>query len=387
MSAIEPGATIGILGSGQLGRMLACEARRLGYGVAVLSPDDDSPTEAVADRAFVGDYRDLDLVDDFIGAVDVVTYEFENVPAETAARCRERVPTHPSPGVLAVASDRLMEKARVREAGFPTTDFREIRSADDLRASLDALGPSILKTVRSGYDGKGQASLSPEVDAALAWREFGAEVGILERRVPFELEISVVVARSAVGSTRAFEPFENHHENHILDLTVCPARIQPSTRDAAIEVARGIAEALDVVGVVCVEMFVTTDGEVLVNEIAPRPHNSGHLTLDANRTSQFEQQLRAVCGLPLGDPSLREPAAMVNLLGHLWVVNETTGRAFLPGVSAVLSHPRARLHLYGKRTPRTGRKMGHLTVVGPDLQTARADALSLRGRFTPEIHR
>jgi 5-(carboxyamino)imidazole ribonucleotide synthase len=379
---IEPGATIGILGSGQLGRMLAYEARRMGYGVAVLSPDDDSPTEAVSDRAFVGDYRDPDLVDDFIEAVDVVTYEFENVPAETAERCASRVPTHPAPGVLAVASDRLLEKSRVRESGFDTTEFREIRSADDLATGLAELGPSILKTVRSGYDGKGQHALGADVDATAAWRAFGAELGILEKRVDFTKEISVVVARGADGHSVPFEPFENDHANHILDVTVCPARLDRATRDTAIEVGRGVADALGVVGVICVEMFVTADGRVLVNELAPRPHNSGHLTIDACRTSQFEQQLRAVCGQPLGDPSLREPAAMANLLGDRWRLDSETGSARLVGLHAIFSHPRARLHLYGKRQPRKGRKMGHLTVVGPDVDTAQSDVVALRAALS-----
>jgi 5-(carboxyamino)imidazole ribonucleotide synthase len=380
---IEPGATIGILGSGQLGRMLAYEARRLGYGVAVLSPDDDSPTEAVADRAFVGDYRDADLVDDFIEVVDVVTYEFENVPAETAARCRARVPTHPSAEILEVASDRLKEKEAVRTAGFGTTEFRAVRDADELEAGLAAQGPSILKTVRSGYDGKGQAALDPAVDAGLAWRAFGADVGILEKRVDFEKEISVVVGRGADGRCVPFEPFENDHANHILDVTVCPAQISPSTRTAALEVATGLADALGVVGVLCVEMFVTREGDVLVNEMAPRPHNSGHLTLDACRTSQFEQQLRAVCGLPLGDPELLAPAAMVNLLGDRWHVGED-GEPVLGGLEAIFLEARARLHLYGKRVPRPGRKMGHLTVVGPDVARARDVARALRAGMNPD---
>ncbi len=380
---ILPGQRVGILGSGQLGRMLAYEARRLGYGVDVYSPEAGSPTEAVSDRAFVADYLDFEQLDAFIDSVDVVTYEFENVPAATAERCADRLPTHPSSRILEIAQDRLREKSELRSAGFPVTEYREIHSAKELGAGLAALGASVLKTARSGYDGKGQLMLRGDEASEEAWSRLGTDRAILERRVDFAAELSVVVARTQDGSCVAFDTFENRHANHILDLTVCPARFPPTTLELTQAIATGVAETLGLVGVLCVEMFVLPDGDVLVNELAPRPHNSGHLTIEAAGASQFEQQLRAVCNLPLGDSSMRvSAAAMANLLGDLWFAGDREF-AVLPRFDRALRVPNAHLHLYGKREPRIGRKMGHLTITGTVADDVLDEAMRIRSELIP----
>ena len=369
---ILPGATVGVLGSGQLGRMFAIAARRMGYRVHTFSPDTDTPTGQVADLEVVGAYDDLDAVRHFARNVSVVTFEFENVPAVTAAAAEEFAPVRPGGNVLHVTQHRLREKTFLSQNGFPVTPFRKVKSVEDLRDAVRELGlPSILKTAGFGYDGKGQTMLTSlaqgeEVIAAVKGQEM-----ILEAFVDFEREVSVVAARGADGSFAHWGVIENTHRHHILDLSVCPANVSPALVEKAVEITRAILEKLEVIGVLCVEFFVKGSGELIVNELAPRPHNSGHLTVDAHVTSQFEQQLRAVCGLPLGSTRLLRPAAMVNLLGDLWEQGE-------PNWIDALLHPEVKLHLYGKAEARAGRKMGHLTVLGETPESAAQLAMQSR---------
>lgn len=372
---IAPGGRLGVLGSGQLGRMFALAARRLGYRVVVYSPDQDSPTGQVADTEFTARYDDLERVKAFARTVDVVTFEFENVPFATAAACAQFAPVRPRGEVLHITQQRLREKTYLREQGFPVTPFARVTSLAELEAALDALGlPAVLKSADFGYDGKGQRKLLARADAPAAWSALGVQEAILEGFVDFALEVSVVAARGLDGSFAAFDVFENAHAHHILDVTVCPARIDPKLAREALELARGILERLDVVGVLCVEMFVTKSGTLLVNELAPRPHNSGHLTFDASLTNQFEQQVRAVCGLPLGSPQLLRPAAMMNLLGDVWSNGE-------PNWAAALELPNVKLHLYGKSDPRPGRKMGHLTALADTVDEAERVVREARARL------
>ncbi len=355
---LSPGATIGILGGGQLGRMTALAAANLGYRCHIFCQNSDEPAAQVADAVTVAPFEDLVAIDTFAASVDVVTLEFENVPIATLERVSGSTPVHPSPAVLAVAQNRLMEKTFANENGIATAPFRAVKSAGELRAAVAVIGaPSVLKTVRFGYDGKGQVAIRPDSDLDAAWAESGAGPdtvgGILEGFVAFDCEISVIVARGANGDISAFEPVENRHRNHILDETIAPAGISAATARAATDAALKLAAGLDVIGLLAVEMFVTADGAILVNEIAPRPHNSGHWTMDACHTGQFEQLVRAICGLPLGDPSRRCDAVMKNLIG-----NEVDD---WPKYAA---DPRAKLHLYGKTETRPGRKMGHVNFLG-----------------------
>ncbi len=374
---ILPGATIGVLGSGQLGRMLALAARRMGYRVATFSPDRDSPTGQVADRELVAAYDDLDAIVEFGRAVAVVTFEFENIPAATVEALAAVRAVHPSGAVLYTTQNRLREKTFLTRAGFPVVPFRAVHSAADLAAALAALGtPAVLKTAGFGYDGKGQARIDRPEDAADALAALGGQPAVLEAFVDFATEVSVVAARTAAGAVVDYGVIENTHVHHILDVSVAPARVPPALATEAAALARGVLEALDVVGVLCVEFFVTRDGRLLVNELAPRPHNSGHLTVDACVTSQFEQQLRAVCGLPLGAPTQVRPAAMANLLGDLWAERP-------PDWAAACAFPAVKLHLYGKAVPRPGRKMGHLTALADTPETARAQVLAARAALRP----
>ncbi|BBK33329.1 5-(carboxyamino)imidazole ribonucleotide synthase [Stella humosa] len=352
---IAPGATIGILGGGQLGRMLAMAAAALGYRAHVFVPDQDSPTAQVAAAATVAPYDDLDALTRFAAAVDVVTFEFENVPAATAAHLANLRPIHPSPRVLSIAQDRLAEKRFLNGIGVPTAPFREVANLTDLEMALAELGrPAVLKTVRLGYDGKGQTVIRRGDDSAVALRALGGALGVLEGFVDFRMEASVVVARTPTGETAHFVPVENRHVHHILDTTIAPADIPAALAEEAVAIACDIARGLDLVGLLAVEMFVTGDDRILVNELAPRPHNSGHWTMDACRTSQFEQHVRAVCGLPLGSTERHSDAVMKNLIG-----DEVAG---WPGF---LADPTAKLHLYGKAEARPGRKMGHVNYLRP----------------------
>lgn len=354
---IRPGCAVGVLGSGQLGRMFTIAARRMGYRVHTFSPDADTPTGQVADVEVRANYDDLDEVREFASRVKVVTFEFENVPAATAAAAAEMALVRPRGEVLHVTQNRLREKTFLAQNGIPCAPFRSVDSAAALDAAVAAIGaPSVLKTAGFGYDGKGQRILRSPDDAAEAWQSLGAQPCILEGFVEFEREVSVVAARGADGRYADYGVVGNEHRNHILDVTTAPAGVPEKTRRDAREISRQILEALDVVGVLCVEFFVDKRGGLLVNELAPRPHNSGHFSFDACVTSQFEQQLRAVCGLPLGATELLRPAAMANLLGDLWNDHE-------PNWAAALKFPNVKLHLYGKLEARPGRKMGHLTAL------------------------
>ena len=351
-----PGSRLGIMGGGQLGRMLALAARRLGYGVHVFAPGGGSPAGAVADVEVAARYDNEEAVRRFAAGVDVLTFEFENVPADTVRWASEHCLVRPDATALAIAQNRIREKTFLADAGFPVAPWAEVTDAAGLADAAARLGcPSVLKTAESGYDGKGQRKISGPEDLAAA--DLPPFPCILEAWVPFAMEISVVLARGADGSVAVFPVGENIHRHHILDATIVPARIDPAVARRAGELASAVAARLDFTGVLAVEMFVQADGNLLVNEIAPRPHNSGHYTLDACVTDQFEQQLRAVCGLPLGSPELRSPCAMVNLLGDLWANGE-------PDWAAVAGFGDVKIHLYGKDRALPGRKMGHLTVLG-----------------------
>ncbi|MEX0793140.1 MAG: 5-(carboxyamino)imidazole ribonucleotide synthase [Pirellulaceae bacterium] len=374
---ILPGATIGVLGSGQLGRMFTIAARRLGYRVHVYSPDDDTPAGQVADMEIQSSYDDLGAVAEFARGVDVVTFEFENVPAETIEVVNRFVPVHPAGHVLHTAQQRLREKTFLQSAGIPLTPFQPIRSLDELMSISDADLPSVLKTTAWGYDGKGQVKIAGRDDLESAWSQLNCDEAVLERFVNFESELSVVAARGQDGAFASYGPIANTHHNHILDVSVTPTDLPPRTADQAMEIARVIMAELEVTGVLCVEFFLTSGGELLVNELAPRPHNSGHLTIDAHVTCQFEQQVRAVCGLPLGDTTQLRPAAMVNLLGDVWQHGD-------PNWASALAVSDVKLHLYGKREARLGRKMGHLTALADSSSAAAEKALMARRSLMSE---
>ncbi|MCA9122421.1 MAG: 5-(carboxyamino)imidazole ribonucleotide synthase [Planctomycetales bacterium] len=369
---ILPGKTIGVLGSGQLGRMFAIAARRLGYRVHVLSPDDDTPTGQVADVEIRASYDELDAVARFARAVDVVTFEFENVPLETVQAVESHAPVRPGGRVLHTTQNRLREKTFLREAGFPVTPFHTVRSENDLNSALQSLeSAGVIKTAAWGYDGKGQRRVDSGDSASEIWSAMNEVDLVLEKFVDFDCELSVVVARGIDGICACYPPIQNIHRDHILDVSLSPAGLSPRVASEATEIARHVVESLEVVGVLCVEFFLTCGGELLINELAPRPHNSGHLTIDAHVTCQFEQQVRAVCGLPLGSVQQLQPAAMVNLLGDLWRSGE-------PNWSEACSSPSIKLHLYGKHEPRPGRKMGHLTALSESVQSAEASAKAAR---------
>ena len=389
-SPILPGSAVGVLGSGQLGRMFAIAARRMGYRVHTLSPDEDTPTGQVADEEVTAPYDDLDAVRYFARRVGVVTFEFENVPSATAAAAAEFAPVRPAGSVLHVTQDRLREKTCLSDRGFPVTPFRAVRTADDLDRAIAALGlPGVLKTAGFGYDGKGQTKISDRsqlatarstVDSSSSGAGAGGGAGagyIYEKFIDFDREVSVVAARGMDGAFAHWGVVDNTHRNHILDLSIAPANVPANVASRAIDIARGVLESLDVVGVLTVEFFLAQSGELMINELAPRPHNSGHFSFDASVTSQFEQQLRAVCGLPLGSTELLRPAAMVNLLGDLWAHGE-------PDWAAACASPNVKLHLYGKQAARPGRKMGHLTALADTPAEAARIALAARDALTRE---
>jgi 5-(carboxyamino)imidazole ribonucleotide synthase len=378
---IPPGNTLGVLGGGQLGRMWAQAAHTLGYRVHVYEPSPDCPASAVANRTFTAPYTDEDGLAAFARSCAVVTYEFENIPAEPLARIAGLTRLRPEPAVLHTCQNRLREKGWLRQHGFPHVPFAEVGAGGDLAAAARLVGlPCVVKTADFGYDGKGQRKVTDEASLAEAVAAYAGARAVVERYVTFRCELSVIVARTAEGEVRTFPVAENRHTNHILDVTVVPARIPPATAARAEALGVAIAERLGLVGLLAVELFLTEAGDLLVNELAPRPHNSGHWSIDGARTSQFEQHVRAVCGLPLGDPGVREPTVMVNILGDSWQDPGGPGQRD-PNWAALLRHPRARLHLYGKREPRKGRKMGHFTVGAPDVGEALALAEELKTRL------
>lgn len=369
---ILPGATIGVLGSGQLGRMFAMAARRMGYRVHTLSPAEDTPTGHLADREVKASYDDLDAVADFARRVDVVTFEFENVLSATTDCAARFAEVRPGGDVLNICQHRLREKRFLEGNSFPVTPFRAVSSLAELEQAALELGlPAVLKTAGFGYDGKGQVVVRHADDLAFAWQAMAGAEAVLEAFVPFEREVSVVSARGLDGAFSHWGVVENEHHNHVLDVSTPDAPVSAALRDQAVEVARGILDALDVVGVLCVEFFVAPGDRLMVNELAPRPHNSGHFTFDASVTSQFEQQVRAVCGLPLGSTELLRPASMVNLMGDLWSTGE-------PDWVAAMATPEIKLHLYGKADALPGRKMGHMVAFGSDREQARRTVITAR---------
>jgi len=367
-----PGGVIGILGGGQLGRMSALAARRLGYRVRTFDPSPTACAAAVADEHVTAEWGDTAALTRFAQGCGRVTLEFENIPPSTVEFVARSVPCHPSASVLATCQNRRREKEFLRSAGIPCADFAVVSSLEELRAAAQAVGfPCVLKTADFGYDGKGQVKLpTAAADLADAWSRIGGVMGVLEAWVPFQMEISVLVARTVDGRTAVYDPAENVHRNHILHLSLSPARLAEATAAEARALALSIAAKIGLVGLLAVEMFVK-DGRIIVNELAPRPHNSGHQTFDANETSQFEQHVRAVCGLPLGGTRPLAPSAMVNLLGDLW------RGGVEPDWTKVLADPAAKLHLYDKGKAAPGRKMGHVTVTAADVDAAarRAEAL------------
>jgi 5-(carboxyamino)imidazole ribonucleotide synthase len=343
----------------------------------VLSPDDDTPTGQVADLEVRAAYDDLDAVAAFARGVSVVTFEFENVPAATTAACERFAPVRPGGNVLHTTQNRLREKTFLKNSGIPVTPFWPVRSREELAAAAGQSGlPAVLKTADWGYDGKGQIKLNSPADLDGAWTSLGAGEAIVESFIDFQCEVSVVAARGQDGALVTYGPVQNVHQNHILDTTRAPAGVSPAVARQAVEIAREILERLQVVGVLCVEFFVDRREQLMVNELAPRPHNSGHYTIDACTTCQFEQQVRAICGLPLGSPRQHRPAAMVNLLGDRWQAGQ-------PNWSAALATGDVKLHLYGKTEPRRGRKMGHLTALGDSADEALARALAARDALAP----
>lgn len=373
---VLPGSTIGILGGGQLGRMMTIAAKRMGYRVVVLEPLADSPAGQVADDQIVAEYTDLEAARDLATRSRAVTVEFENVPFETLAAIEPRVVVRPSSRVIKVAQHRILEKRFLSEAAAPVAKFRGLGSLGDLKRAAKDIGfPSVLKTARGGYDGKGQVILQSQGDMETAWSRLKTNEAILEEFIEMEKEISVIVARTPGGQVACYAPSENTHAHHILDTAVMPARITETQAQQAQRLAMDIAAALDVVGLLTVEMFVAKDGRILVNELAPRPHNSGHQTFDGAVTSQFEQAIRAVCNLPLGSPDLYRPTAIANLLGDLWMKGE-------PAWAKVFALPDVKLHLYGKMEARPGRKMGHLTASGRTASEALQKVTEARAAIT-----
>jgi 5-(carboxyamino)imidazole ribonucleotide synthase len=369
---ILPGATVGVLGGGQLGRMFVLRARTMGYRTVVLDPDPGSPAGQVADLHLRADYTDPAALERLAAECAAVTTEFENVPAEALDRLARSCRVRPPVQAVAVTQDRISEKQFLERAGFPTAPFRPVRDDGELaRAVREVTLPALLKTSRLGYDGKGQAAVDRAEDAPTAFRSLGGVPCVLEERLALETELSVVLARGDDGAVAAFPAGENRHRDGILETTVVPARVDEALLEEARITACRVATALAYVGVLGVEMFVANGGRLYVNELAPRPHNSGHYTLDACATDQFEQQLRALCALPLGEPRLLTPVAMINLLGDLWSSGE-------PRWAEAFRRPGVKLHLYGKAEPRPGRKMGHLNCLADDPDRALALALEAR---------
>ena len=372
---ILPPATLGMLGGGQLGRFFVSAAHEMGYKVWVLDPDANSPAGLIADRHIAAAYDDYIALDELANGCAAVTTEFENVPATTLDYLAKFIPVHPSASAVAVCQNRVAEKTFLADNGLPHGPFAVIRCEENLRSADEALFPAVLKVARFGYDGKGQARVANRDEALHAFHQFGGESCVLEKMLRLDSELSVVLARDEDGAVRCFPAGENSHRHGILDVTIMPARIEPVLAERAREVAQAIAEHLDYVGTLGVEFFVC-GGQLFVNEMAPRPHNSGHHTIDACVTSQYEQQVKALCGLPLGEPRAHSAAVMVNLLGELWY--DEAGEYREPDWSVLQAVPNLRVHLYAKHHARPGRKMGHFTVIGMDAEQVLAAAMHAR---------
>jgi 5-(carboxyamino)imidazole ribonucleotide synthase len=374
---IAPGAWLGLLGGGQLGRMFCMAAQAMGYRVAVLDPAREGPAATVADRHVEADYLDHAALAELARTVEGVTTEFENVPAAALEYLAQSARVTPHAASVAIAQDRIREKSFLSEHGFGVAPFAVLRTQDDARGAPPHLFPGIVKSARFGYDGKGQVRVHSPDAARAAFDALGGRECVLEAFVDLACEISVIVGRSDGGVATTWPVAENRHRDGILDLSIVPARVDSELTDRARHLAHDVAQALDYRGILCVEMFVTRDGALLVNEMAPRPHNSGHYTIDACVTSQFEQQARILAGAPLGDTAQHHPAVMLNLLGDVWYRGSGDGQT-APDWSVVLQHPNAKLHLYGKRDARRGRKMGHVTCLGSSIGEALAMARTIK---------
>lgn len=369
---ILPNTMLGILGGGQLGRMFTIAARSMGYRVTVLDPDRDSPAGSIADVHLPADYGDDVALDRMIATCAAVTTEFENVPADSLRYLARKLRVSPGADCVAIAQDRITEKRYISAVGLDVAPFCAVETEADLDGDITAYLPGILKLARLGYDGKGQVRVHDRDEARSAFAGLGRKPCVLERRLELQTEVSVIVARSCSGQATTFPVAENWHEAGILDISIVPARVSSAVAGQAGEMAGALAEAMDYVGVLAVEFFVLRDGRLVINEIAPRPHNSGHYTLDACATSQFEQQVRTLCGLPPGDTRLLSPVVMVNLLGDIWRDDE-------PAWDRLLSQQNVKLHLYGKKSARIGRKMGHFNVLAEDVEAALQQAMELKG--------
>ena len=368
---ILPPGMLGMLGGGQLGRFFVIAAHEMGYRVTVLDPDKNSPAGKIADVHLCAAYDDAVALKTMAETCQAITTEFENVPASTLENLAQTRTVRPSAKAVSIAQHRVLEKQFIRDAGIPVAPFVVVNAASDLPADADAIYPAILKVARFGYDGKGQARVANQAQAQAAFEAFKGEQCVLEKMLSLDYEVSVVLARDAQGNVAAYPLAENSHLNGILDVSIVPARAPKTIQDQARQLAIKIAEKLDYVGVLAVEFFVS-NGELLANEMAPRPHNSGHYTIDANVTNQFEQQLRALVGLPLGDSRLHSPAVMVNILGDIWKNGAE------PAWDKIFARSELKLHLYGKHEPRPGRKMGHYTVIGADQETVIVNAIKAR---------
>ena len=368
---ILPPAMLGMLGGGQLGRFFVIAAHEMGYRVTVLDPDKNSPAGKIADVHLCAAYDDAVALKTMAETCQAITTEFENVPASTLENLAQTRTVRPSAKAVSIAQHRVLEKQFIRDAGIPVAPFVVVNAVSDLPADADAIYPAILKVARFGYDGKGQARVGNQAQAEAAFEAFKGEQCVLEKMLSLDYEVSVVLARDAQGNVAAYPLAENSHLNGILDVSIVPARAPKTIQDQARQLAIKIAEKLEYVGVLAVEFFVS-NGELLANEMAPRPHNSGHYTIDANVTNQFEQQLRALVGLPLGDGRLHSQAVMVNILGDIWKNGAE------PTWDKIFARPELKLHLYGKHEPRKGRKMGHYTVIGADQETVIVNAIKAR---------
>lgn len=359
---INPENTIGIVGNGQLGRMSCIEAKKMGYTVLVYGPGKNSPAGQVADEEIDGDYTDLKSLENFSKRCKVITFEFENIPAESLEKIKEFCPIHPDPSVIQIAQNRFSEKNWFLKNGFPTTPFYEIKSAEDIKTALSNWNSkAVLKTVMFGYDGKGQAKIHQTEESESVWNSLKTNLAILEKWVEFTHELSVIVARNQSGEIKSFPVFENIHTNHILDVTFFPGRFDRAISEQARKMAEELAEKIGLIGLLTIEMFLTSDGKLLINELAPRPHNSGHITFDVCMTSQFQQHIRSVCNLPLGNVQPLQSGMMMNILGDSWEKAE-------PDWNELLKIDGLNLHLYGKSDPKPGRKMGHICVFGENFK-------------------